>query len=121
MEDGASSECGFVLSRLRAVARLAVSTWHGCAKRLLKGTPALLEELLNPHGPSDTHPVGARVEFFWPPAAVVGQDRGCWYTATVASVHADGKYNLKMDRGGSWGDSEREVPPERVRVSQSGG
>ena len=121
MEDGASSECGFVLSRLRAVARLAVSTWHGCAKRLLKGTPALLEELLNPHGPSDTHPVGARVEFFWPPAAVVGQDCGCWYTATVASVHADGKYNLKMDRGGSWGDSEREVPPERVRVSQSGG
>ena len=130
MEDGAFGECvspevdhriRSVYSRLRAVAQLAVSTWHECAKRLLKDTPALLEELLKPDGPPGTHPVGARVDVFWPPAAVVAEGRGQWYAATVTSVDASGRYNLKMERGGSWGDSERGVSPERVRVSQSGG
>ena len=106
-----------VYSRLRDVARLAVKTWHDCADRLLACAPGLLQELLCPKGPPDTRPIGTRVEVLWPPDAVAAEGGGRWWPATVASVHDNGHYCLRLDRGGEWGNLVRNVAPARLRVS----
>ena len=95
-----------------------MAAWRGCANRLLTRAPDLLEELLCPKGPPDTRPVGTRVEMLWPPDAVAAEGGGRWWPATVASVHDNGHYCLRLDRGGEWGNLVRNVAPARLRVSE---
>ena len=103
--------CPLVHSELHTVAQLALTAWRACADNLLEKMLGILKELLCPKGLHDTRQIGARVEVSWPPDTVAWKGGGEWYPATITSVHHDGHYCLRFDRG----HTERRVAPDRVR------
>ena len=42
-----------------------------------------------------------------------------WLEAAVLAVHDDGTYVIKYDQKGPWGDTERHVRQNRVRLRET--
>merc|ERR1719161_1405078 len=101
---------------LRGAARLATSTWRGCAERLLTRNPKWLEVLKKPEVTEGSFTPGTNVEVHWQRTP---WEEGSWLPAKVSSVHSDGRYVVRFKCGGERGDSERHVASERLRCPQS--
>ena len=99
---------------LLAVATHATKIWRQCAERLLGRRPGLLDALLMPQVPEGCLKHGTRVEVSWQ------MGRGArWLEAAVLDVHDDGTYVIKYDQKGPWGDTERHVRQNRVRLLET--
>ena len=69
-------------------------------------THSLFHTLAHPSSPADTRwHIGQRLLVRWGPTSTL---------CTVRSIHADGRYVVQYDQGGSWGDTERRVPSARL-------
>ena len=67
----------------------------------------LFQTLAEPSHPAGTQwHIGEKLEVLW-----------CkhWTPCTVLSVHSCGLYVVRYEGGGPWGDTERRVPPHRLR------
>mmetsp|Transcript_30650 Transcript_30650/g.78628 ORF Transcript_30650/g.78628 Transcript_30650/m.78628 type:complete len:731 (+) Transcript_30650:43-2235(+) len=111
----------------------ALLDWRRSADRFLAEVSDVVEELRRPLAPRpDCFAPGARVEASWPPprrpapeaeeeaAEEEEADDGrptSWLPAVVVAVHADGRHVVRFEHGGSWGDTERGVPLERLRAA----
>ena len=97
----------FAVDRVREVVRRAARGWRLCLERIECRT-AVLRALMHPVLPQDSSwAVGAPVEVLW------GTD---WFPCVVRSVHADGRYVVRYERRGGWGDTERRVSQARLRL-----
>ena len=69
-------------------------------------THSLFHTLAHPSRPADTRwHIGQRLLVRWGATSTL---------CTVRSIHADGRYVVQYDQGGSWGDTERRVPSARL-------
>ena len=101
-------------NHLIAVAMHAIKTWRQCAKRVLEQQPKVLDSLLVPQVPQGCLTHGTRVEVSWQ----IGP-RTRWLEASILAVHVDGTYVLKYDQRGLWGDTERHVCKNCVRLRET--
>ena len=102
-----------MVSKVLGVAVHATKVWNECYEKL--ASPGLLEELQNPHVPKDCFKLGTRVEVRWR----MGQgshETERWLPAQVLGVHDNKDYVVRFERWDDWGDTERHVHPERVRL-----
>ena len=102
-----------MVSKVLGVAVHAAKVWNECYEKL--SSPGLLEELQNLHVPKDCFKLGTRVEVSW----TMGQGSRAvvrWLPAQVLGVHANKDYVIRFERWDDWGDTERHVHPERVRL-----
>ena len=102
-----------MVQRVLHVAVRATKVWRECFEQLLY--PELLHQLQNPAVPEGCYDIGTHVEVSW----AMGQGRHVdvrWFPARVLSVHENKEYVVMFDRGGDWGDTERNVHSERVRL-----
>ena len=98
------------------VAERAAKVWRDCYEKLAE--PGLLEELQKPRVPEGCIQLGTCVEVSWP----IGQgshETVRWFQAQVLGAHDNKDYVVKYHRGGDWGDTERHVHPERVRLPRA--
>ena len=96
-----------------AVAAKASKVWHECYEKL--AWPGLLEGLQNPKVPEGCFDLGTRVEVSW----TMGQGSRAnvqWLPAQVLGVHENKDYVVRFERWADWGDTERHVHPDRVRL-----
>ena len=103
----------WMVQRVLEVAVRASKVWRECYERLAE--PRLLEELQKPNVPEGCFDLGSRVEVSW----TIGQASRAtvrWFPAKVLGVHDNKDYVVRYERGGDWGDTERHVHPERVRL-----
>ena len=104
--------------RILEVAVNAAKVWHECYAELADPWPDLLDNLLKPCVPEGCFPLGTHVEVSW------DMGRGShatvrWLPAHVLAVHDNKHYVLRYERSrdwGDWGDTERNVHPDRVRL-----
>ena len=96
-----------------AVAAKSSKVWHECYEKL--AWPGLLEGLQNPKVPEGCFDLGTRVEVSW----TMGQGSRAdvkWLPAQVLGVHENKDYVVRFERWADWGDTERHVHPDRVRL-----
>jgi len=103
------------VSKIRGITSRALYEWRTAAERFLEAAPGAVEALGSPAAPSaDCFLPGTFVEALWPPIFDGRNPR--WLEAMVVSVHADGRHVVRYRSGGSWGDTERGVVRERLRL-----
>ena len=99
-----------MVQKVLGVAVRATRVWNECYEKL--AWPTLLEELTKPRVPEGCFDVGTCVEVSW-----CSHETVRWLPAQVLGVHGSNKhYAVRFERGGEWGDTERNVHPERVRL-----
>ena len=103
----------WMVERVLEVAVCATKVWQECYGKL--ADPVLLEELQNPRVPEGCFQLGTEVEVSWTmrqgSRAIVR-----WLPAQVLRIHDNKDYAVRFHRGYDWGDTERHVQPERVRL-----
>jgi len=109
----------FAVTKVRGITCTALREWHDSAKRFLSASPGSLEALASPSTPSGCFTIGAFVEVSWPAQSDGRPPR--WLQAMVVAVHADGRHVVRFRNGGTWGDTERGVARERIRVYEAEG
>ena len=116
-EKNITQDLDWMVQRVLDVAAHAAKVWRECYEKLQLGHPGLLDELQKPHVPEGCFDLGTDVEVSW----TMGQGSRVsvrWFPATVMGVHDNKHYILRYDQRtrGDWGDTERNVHPERVRL-----
>ena len=101
-----------MVQRVRAVAVHATEAWRKCYEKIAE--PRLLKELQHPCVPEGCFNLGTPVEVSWTMTRG-GNETVTWLPAHVLGVHDNKHYVVRFDRGGDWGDTERQVEPERLR------
>ena len=107
-----------MVQRVLEVAVKAAEVWHECYVELADPWPDLLDNLQKPSVPDGCFQLGSRVEVSWD----MGQDsHGTlrWLPAHVLAVHDNKHYVVRYERRcdwGDWGDTERHVHPDRVKL-----
>ena len=111
-----------MVQRVLEVAVEAAKVWHECYLELADhypdGPDLLLNCLQKPCVPEGCFHLGTRVEVSWE----MGQGSHAtvrWLPAQVLAVHDNRHYVLRYERRldwGDWGDTERNVHPDRVRL-----
>lgn len=104
-----------MVEHLRGATRLATDTWRQCALNLLVEHPTLLQDIQEPQVPEGSYMPGAEVEVQWRPESRPDIDFS-WSRGRVMSVHKDGTHVVRFQHGGGWGDTERGVSSDRMRV-----
>ena len=102
-----------MVQKVLAIAVRATKVWRECYEQL--ADTKLLDELQRPTVPEDCYDLGTRVEVSWK----MGQGNRAtvrWSPAKILGVHDNKDYVVRFERGGDWGDTERHVQPERVRL-----
>ena len=101
------------VQRVLEIAVHATKVWRKCYEEL--ADPGLLKQLQNPWVPEGCFHLGSCVEVSW----TMGQGSHAavrWLAAWVLGVHDNMDYVVRYERGGDWGDTERHVCRERVRL-----
>ena len=101
-----------MVQRVRAVAVHATEVWRKCYEKIAE--PRLLKELQHPCVPEGCFNLGTPVEVSWTMTRG-SNETVTWLPAHVLGVHDNKHYVVRFDRGGDWGDTERQVEPERLR------
>ena len=112
-EEDITPSLDWMVERVLAVAVHATKVWRECYEKLAQ--PGLLEQLQQPMVPKDCFGLGTRVEASW----TTGQGSRMtvrWLPAKVVGIHDNKDYVVRFERGGDWGDTERHVHPDRVRL-----
>ena len=111
-----------MVQKVLEVAVNAAKVWQECYLKLADAYPDVLDTLQRPCVPQGCFPLGTRVEVSWE----MGQGSHAhhatvrWLPACVLAVHDNKHYVLRYERRcdwGDWGDTERNVHPDRVRSS----
>ena len=97
-----------MVQKVLDVAVRATKVWSDCCERLAE--PQLLESLQKPRVPEGCLNLGTCVEVSWG-----SHETMRWWPAQVCGVHENKDYVVRFERKTDWGDTERHVPPERVR------
>ena len=104
-----------MVDRVLQVTVHATKVWRECYEELSDLNPQLLDKLQNPCVPDSCFQLGTHVEVSW----TMGQGSRAtvrWLPSQVLGVHDNSHYVVRFERGGDWGDTERNVHPERVRL-----
>ena len=109
-----------MLGKVLEVTVHAAKVWRECFNKLLVADPRFLDELLKPCVPEGCFELGTRVEVSW----TMGRGSCAnvkWLPAMVLGVHDNKDYVVRFEKWDDWGDTERHVPPERVRLASRDG
>ncbi|CAJ1373829.1 unnamed protein product [Effrenium voratum] len=104
----------WMVEQVKQVATRATQVWRKCAESLLGVRPDVVEQLQRPQVPEGCLELGTGVEVSYTMPGRFPLTR--MMRAQVQGVHANGKYVVRYERGGEWGDTERQVCPSRVRA-----
>ena len=109
-----------MVKKVLTVAVHATKVWYACYQKLAGPDHdfEFLEELQKPRVPEGCLDLGTFVEVSWTMWEGSSHERLKWFPAQVLGVHDNKTYVVRYlyERGGDWGDTERHVHPERVRV-----